>query len=281
MDTDGILYTVAWLDMESAQGVYDFSTIITALDYAASKGKNVIVRIFYKTYVAAHPKPLPAYILSDHATYGGSPTSGGLLPNQFSAWTPRMHNAAVMARFKALVSAMADVIGSHPALQGISVDESAWSLTSASGTWPVAGLTAQDTTNTHREISAHLKACFPDKEVYVFCNYFEGNNAATCLENLRWYVAQGYLPAITDTFRRPENNASIQPTDPAYPMAAKTLMDVEWMSTGADDSGLTERMIQNAMEHARCGAHISAWMARGGATSNYWVAMKNAMAVVG
>ncbi|MDN5881535.1 MAG: hypothetical protein L0H37_04100, partial [Nitrosospira sp.] len=70
LDTDGILYTVAWLDMESAQGVYDFSTIITALDYAASKGKNVIVRIFYKTYVAAHPKPLPAYILSDHATYG-------------------------------------------------------------------------------------------------------------------------------------------------------------------------------------------------------------------
>lgn len=281
LDTEGIVYVISWLNMETGEGAYNFSTVTNALNYAKSLGRKVILRVFYKSYASSHAKPLPAYILNNHTTYGGLPGSGGLLPNSFGGYTPRLHNVALMNRFKALVTAMAAEVGSHPALQGVCIDEGTWSLTTWSGTWPVPGLTGQDLINCFETINTHFRACFPDKEVYVFINFFEDISAAKTRSILQSYVARGYLPAITDTKRRPENNNSIQDVDPLYPMNAKTLMGVDYMSTGANDSGLTERMIQNSMENARMGAGITAWYTRGGANSSYWSAVRSAIAATG
>ncbi|SOD41731.1 hypothetical protein [Nitrosovibrio sp. Nv4] len=280
-DTDGVLYMTFWKTLETAQGVYDFSTITNALDYVAGRGKKLIVRTFYKSFSAAHAKPLPSYILDDHVTYGGSATTGGLWVNSFGGYSPRFNNPAVMARFKALITAMADEFGDHPALQGIAPDESAWGFGALWGTPATAGLTAAQVRNAHREICLHIQICFPDKEIYPFYSYCDGSPDADVIAELKWSISQGMCAGITDTHRLPGMIGGIQPVASAFPVPAKTVMCVDFMSTGADDSGLTERYLENARTTALRGADITVWYARGGATSSYWAAAKNAMAIIG
>jgi hypothetical protein len=151
MDTDGILYTIHWRDLESEAGVYNFSAVMSALNFAATNGKKMIIRVFYKSYSGTQPKPIPSYMLNDEITYGGSPSQGGLRPNAFGGHTPRFEHPAVMERFKALITSMADKFGNHPALQGMGPDESAWSYGSLWGTLATAGLTAAQVRYAHRE----------------------------------------------------------------------------------------------------------------------------------
>ncbi|WP_090878282.1 hypothetical protein [Nitrosovibrio sp. Nv6] len=264
--------------METAEGVYDFSKLTTTLNYAATYGKKVIVRVFTKTVSGAKPKPLPAYMLNDETTYGGSATTGGLRINGFSGWSPRFDNPNVMARFKALITAMAAEVGPHSALQGIGPDESAWGFRD---TWPIADLTTAQVKDAHREQCLHIQSCFPGKEIYPFYNYCDGSPDEEVIAEFQWSLSQGMCAGITDTHRIPEMQSGVQPVAAAYPVSAKTLMIVDYMSTGADDSGLAERYLENGRTTALRGADITVWLNWGGATGNYWAAAKNAMATIG
>lgn len=133
----------------------------------------------------------------------------------------------------------------------------------------------------HKEICLHFQTCFPGKEIYPLINYCDFSTGAEVLTLLQWSVANGFLVGMTDTFRLPEQIASIQPVSTAYPTSTKTIMYVDYQSTGANDLGLTERMLENARECARNRADITVWYTRGGASSTYWAAAKNAMSVIG
>lgn len=291
LDTDGILYLATWLGMETSEGVYDFTNLIQTLNYAAARTppKPVIIRLYFKNY-SGSTKPVPAYIANDPATYGGTGTTGGLRVNNFGAtcYTPRLDNANVMVRFKALITAMAAAVGSHPMLQGVGPDESTWSFgdTTAQGSlwvteYAPAGLTAAKIRQAHRDICLHFQSCFPTKEIYPFYNDCDGSSTAEVLAELQWSIEQGMCAGITDTHRLPEMISGIQRVIGAYPMETKTLMCVDLLSCGADDSGLTERMLKNGRECARYGADITCWHAEGGVTSNYWAAAKNAFTILG
>ncbi|MEP6879001.1 MAG: hypothetical protein ABI865_09145 [Nitrosospira sp.] len=282
LDTDGILYLASWRHMEPSEGVYDFANLLQSLNYAASHGKKIIIRVFYKNYYGS-TKPLPSYITNNPTTYGGTGTTGGLRINTFGAtcYTPRFDNAALTVRFKALITAMAAAVGSHSALQGVSPDESAWSLGGLWNAYAAEGLTAAQVRLSHREKCLHFQSCFPTKEVYPFYNYCDGSNTAETIAELNWSLGQGMLAGISDTHRLPEMISGIQPVITAYPMPVKTLQCVDLLSYGADDSGLTERMLKNARETARYGADITCWHAEGGVSSNFWAAAKNAMALIG
>lgn len=277
-DTDGVLYPVSWLNMEIVEGIYNFSTIINALDYVHARGKKLIARVFYKSYSGAAAKPLPAYILNDEATYGGAVNSGGLCTNAFGGYTPRFDNVNVMARFKALITAMAIEIHSHPALRGVGPDESAWSFGAGFG---ATGLKAAQVRAAHREKCLHFQSCFPGKEVYPFYNYCDGSTNAEIVAELKWSLEQGMCAGITDTHRVPEMLAGVQPVASVYPVPQKTIMCVDFLSSGANDSGLTERYLENARQTAAAGADITVWYTRGGASSSYWAAAVNAMSIVG
>jgi hypothetical protein len=280
-DTDGILYTAHWRNMESEFGVYNFTTILNALNYAAVNGKKMIVRLFYKTYSSAQAKPLPNYILNDPLVYGGSTTEGGLRMNHFNGWTPRFDNRNVMDRFKALITAMSVEIGSHPTLQGVAPDESAWSFGGLWGTSTTTGLTGAQVRQAHREKCLHFQSCFPGKEVYPFYNYCDGSTNVQIVGELQWSLAQGMCAGITDTHRVPEMLLGVQPVYISYPTAAKTLMCVDYLSSGSEDSGLVERYLENARRTAELGTDITAWYTRGGASSNYWAAVRSAIAAIG
>jgi hypothetical protein len=266
--------------MEPTQDVYNFAPLIATLDYAYYYHKKVIVRVFFKSYRGDHPKPLPAYILGAPGIYGGASPNGGLRLNQFDGFTPRFDNTELMARFKTLITTMSLAIGNHPALQGIGPDESAWSLTEKSKTWPVDGLKNKDIVDAHRKICAHMKWRFPEKEIYPFVNFYEGGTVCTTQMNLRWFIDRGYEAGITDTHRIPEMLKTVQPIECMFPMATKTLVCVDHMSIGEDDSSLTERFLENARKTAYLGADITAWYADV-PSSNYWRAAKNAMSVIG
>lgn len=280
LDMEGVIYKLTWRECETSEGVYDFTNLKRSLDFAQTEGKGFIIRLLYKSYIDTEPKRIPDYILNDHATYGGDAGSGGMILNQFDGYTPRMQNQALMARFKAFIAACGKAVGNHPALEGVSLDESTWSLSYDSGTWPVPGLKAQDLIDAFAALNQQWRDSFPGKDVYVFINFFEDSSPAKTRSVLLDYVAKGYLPAVTDTKRRPENNNTLQDVAPLYPFPedVRSMICVDYMSTGENDSGLTERMVANAMETARVGSWITGWYMRGGSDSAWWAAIKAAIA---
>ena len=282
LDTQGIVASYTWKGLAPAQGVYTFTNPVKTLNYAQSYGKSVILRFFYKNYAGVPELRLPDYITSDHITYGGSVGHGGLRPNAIGGYTPRFDHPQLMAHFKDMITALAAEIADHPALQGVGFDESAWSFANTWGTGETVGLTAAQVRAAHREMSLHLQSCFPGKEIYPFYNYCDGSTATQVLDELRWSWTQGMLASITDTHRYTDMSHAFQPVMPAYPInGVKTIMCVDHMSTGNNDSGVTERMLENARTTALRGADITAWYIRGGASSAWWTAVKNAIAIIG
>lgn len=281
LDTEGIVATYTWKTIAPAQGVYDFTNPVNTLNYAQSYGKSVIIRFFYKNYAGVPELRVPDYITSDHITYGGSVGHGGLRQNNIGGYTPRFDNPQLMGHFKDMVTALAAEIADHPALQGVGFDESAWSFGDTWGPEITDILTPADIKSAHREMALHLQSSFPGKEIYPFYNYCDGSPDDEVLEELNWSWTQGMLASITDTHRYTDMSHAFQPVMPAYPANIKTLMCVDHMSMGDNDSSLTERMLENARTTALRGADITAWYIRGGASGAWWAAIRNAIEVFG
>jgi hypothetical protein len=119
-----------WNVLEPSKGVYDFSHIDA--DIAAMAGKRIIIGIQSINF----GKYIPAYILNDPA-YGPSETAG-----EYGYWMsnwgtpvpmPAKWRPAVMARWIALVQALAARYDGNPAVEAIiDRDETAWQIDSGS-----------------------------------------------------------------------------------------------------------------------------------------------------
>lgn len=285
LETSGIMYPISWSLTETAEGVYDFSKVRATLDYAQTYGKKVILRGYYKSYSTGEIKRIPAYIVSDHVKYGGTSGLGGLRPNFLGAapagYTPRFDNPNVISRFHAWWTAMAAEIGNHPALQGMGPDESTWSMGGHTSLYASEGLTTAIIRSTHRAHCLHLQSVFPGKEIYPFYNFCDDSTDEEARAEFHWSLSQGMCAALTDTRRLTDMADYPQQVIAEYPVAAKTLICVDYMSTGADDSGLKERYLENARTTALYGADITAWYIHGGANGNWWAAVRNAISIFG
>lgn len=291
IDTDGVIYKSIWSDIEPSIGVYDFSAITSALDYCNERGKKLILRFFWKTYVdpndPPNSPPVPNYILTDHIQYGGVSGAGGLYKNyagsSHAGWSARLDNIGVMARAKALITALASEISFHPCFSGFMFDESNWSV--YNGSSMPAGLSTETIVAADKDIYLHAQAEFAGHRVFPNVNFVDGHPYSAALQPARdlleWTIDNGFPVGVTDTFRIPEKASGIQPVYKNLPKDVFTIVHVDYLSTGDDDSGLTQRMIQNARQAARLGADITVWYNRGGASSNYWTAIKNAIAQIG
>ena len=277
LDTEGIVMGLSWHVLETAQGVYNTTNVLKTLDYAAALNKPVILRIFYKSYGSTWPLPVPSYIVDNTATYGGDTGYGGLRINSALGYTPRFDNVNVMARFKDMIAGVAAVIANHSALQGMGFDESAWSFAGVTQT----GLTALQIRQAHREMCLQLQTSFPAKEIYPFYNYCDFSSTPNLLLELQWSWDQGMCAGMTDTHRLTDMTTGIQPVAVAYPAPVKFLMCVDYMSTGDNDSSLTERYLENARTTSLRNADITAWYDHNGASGAHWAATMNAISVFG
>lgn len=298
-DTQGVIYPVRWGNLETAEGVYDFSAILTALNYCAANGKKMIIRFFWKTYTDANDpplqggspaaKPVPDYIKTAFGTYGGVSGSGGMrrayVGASFAGWAARLEQSAVNAKFRAFLAALVSATSGHSALQGYMFDESTWG--SHDGSDMPGDLTETQVEDTMRNLYSYLVSIGGSKELYPNVNYLEGTSSLEtmyqkAIDLKNWCKSIGMKVGVTDTYRIPDMATRfLQPVYRDLPDTSKTVVHVDFLSTGADDATLAFRMLGNARQSARLGANITAWYTRGGASSNYWAAAKFAMAAVG
>lgn len=296
----GVVWRCNWAAFEASLGVYDFLTLTSALQRASLAGKQLVARLWCKTYYG-YDNPggtiptylnIPAYIATDNATYGGAAFRGGIYPvylsGAASGWGPFFETPAVMTRMKALLTAMAAAVQASPyysAFAGISApDESTRSAYNGSGL--PAPITEAATTQANKDIYTHCASVFGADKVWPVINYVDSENSiATANVNTRaladWSVAQGYNFSFSDVFRIPSQVASSQPVywmnRPAVATGRKVMVTIDQLSHGADDAGLTAREIENAQQSYRLGADITAWFPYPAGGANYWTAIKAAI----
>ena len=135
----GFTKFVEWINMETSQGVYDFSALLSDLDWAYANGMRMIFIMADKTFSnAAAPSIehiLPSYLQSYEMRNNGgtssipdTPAYGGFTAKR---WDPNVYNAAI-----ALFDAMANSSGgslaakfkNHPALEGVGTQETSLSM---------------------------------------------------------------------------------------------------------------------------------------------------------
>lgn len=303
----GCVWTCTWRAMEPTQGTYSFAAMLAALDRCASLGKRMIVRVFAKVYTgnitdsdAAIPLAVnlavPDYIPSDSATYGGAANRGGIYPVYLSGvgvgWGAHLDRAAVLERWKALVTAAKAAIGAHAAFAGwIGPDESSRSAYNGSG-FP-DGITFATVSATNRAIYQHDAATFGAANCWPCLNYIDStaslaaaNDAA--IGEQTWAAQQGYNIAFSDIYPVPEAaTVSMQPvywTDTRAQMTAgrHILSHVDLLSLGANDAGLPARMIRCATQSYRLGSDITAWhyfVSNSSDRAAYWAAQRAAIDV--
>lgn len=305
----GIVWTATWRALEPTEGGYDWTQLIRTLDRCQELGKRAIIRVFAKTYsggfsdpAGAIPSsgnlPVPDYIPSNPATYGGAAYRGGIYPVYLGGspvgWGALFERAAVMMRWKALVTAAAAAIGNHPAFAGwIGPDESTRSA------WNGSGLPAEISFATvsaaNREIYQHDIATWGSGKCWPCINYIDNlatpavANDQTIAEQV-WAAQQGANIAYSDTFPMPETaNAFMQPvywSDIRASMVAgrQILVHIDGLSLGANDAGLTNRMYRCALQTYRLGADITAWAYHSSNPADravYWAAQTLARANTG
>lgn len=128
----GYLLMPYWDKMESTQGVYDFSKVLTALDAAEADGKRAWLRLEERSFHgSARGLPCPQYIYDGGGTYAHTGNGENILAPKF--WVPWVGTA-----YLAMVAALMEEVDDHPALAGVMTEEC-----SIEGSWLQPGYTWQ------------------------------------------------------------------------------------------------------------------------------------------
>lgn len=299
----GGVMTTDWVSLEPTQGLFTLNWVGLQLDTALARGKQIIIRIFAKTYsgpfadvLGAPPltSVLPADIPLDCTTYGGLPGRGGLytvyMGGKAAGWGASFENPNVRARFKALLLAIYNQFGSHPALKGIMAPDescrSAWN-----GTGLPLGMSADTVAAANRDIYAYTAGLFGAARTYPVINSVDGFDPLfTTLQNTSnlqtWATGSGMSLGVSDLFVTADWH--LQPAYfnlPRLDLQAGRQLAVhcDLMSLGEDDSTLNDRMVGMAKQSYWLmggNAGITAWNPKptsAGGSPNYWLAQKYAI----
>lgn len=120
----GIQIRYFWAELETAKGVYDFTSIDQRLAELAAIGKRLVIQVQTKSFV---PKGelVPAYLKASeydggafaYSSYGTTALRG----YNIALWNPQVHN-----RLVELFKAMGERYNSHPYFEGIGMIETAY-----------------------------------------------------------------------------------------------------------------------------------------------------------
>lgn len=171
----------AWRQLETAEGVYDFSIIRSDIDYLKSHGKKLFIQLQDVSFTAGY-KPLPDYMLTE--AY-----EGGLVPYRANGatigWISKRWHPKVQARFHALMTALGEAFDGE--IEGINLQETAIDVAPETDPSFAPALYAQAVQNNMRA----LKSAFPTSTTLQYANFMPG-------EWLPW-EDEGYLRGIYET----------------------------------------------------------------------------------
>lgn len=283
---EGVIWPFRWSNLEPSQGVYNFTNLDKSLNYAASRGKKLIPRLYIKSYNDANEVPTdpiaPAYVLTDNATYGGQSGQGGLLKGYaytsgtpvWVGWTVNIMTPAVLGRVQALISAVASRVMAHPAGEGFCFDE--FVLGVYHDVWPAGVSLDGELTALNAMVTSAITAVGEPSKVFPGQNYVDSDNPPYPLSDqlARSLIKRGVTLMLCDVF--------LTETPPYAVFAGNVggMATIDYMDYGADDGGLSARTITLGVRARQLSARYLAWYYRDGASSNYWSAVRAALAVI-
>lgn len=152
-----IRYT--WRSLEPWQGGYDFSEIRKDLKLAASQGMQLVVFIEDKSFNGKYPTP--GYL--KHLT----------VENRNRGYTALRWEPWVVTRFNALLAALGKEFDSHPAFEGVAIQESSPSLTDH--VLNQNGYSPSKYRNALIEMIRAARKSFPQSQVFWYMNFLPRN----------------------------------------------------------------------------------------------------------
>jgi hypothetical protein len=155
----GIMKKYSWRQLEPTKGNYNFSMIQSDLNWAQAYGMQVIIMIEDKTFTSSRPNP--AYL--DSVTPRNR--TGGFT---MARWHP-----TVVARYKALTTALGKRFDGHPNFEGIAQQESSLGLPST--TLKNFGYTPEKYRDALIASFGHALNAMPRSRVFWYQNFFVGN----------------------------------------------------------------------------------------------------------
>ncbi len=162
-----------WRTLEPEEGVYDFTSIESDLEYLEGHDKQLVVFIMDKSF--SEKSAMPGY-LSEYEMYSDW---GGYSPVR---WHPK-----VIDRFAALGEALGAKFDAHPNFEGIAVQESSLGITDKG--YKTFGYTAEKYRDALIAILTGLKAALPKSRIFWYSNFLPDNN--------------NYLHQIADAIEEP------------------------------------------------------------------------------
>jgi hypothetical protein len=168
----------AWAQLETTKGHYDFSIIEEDLNYLSSRKRRLFIQLQDATFSTEY-KGVPAYLLSDEYDGGAVMQRGD---NGDEGWAAKRWNAAVRARFAALLMALGEKFDGR--IEGINLQETAIGVTNEQD----GSFTPEKYATAIKTNLLALKKAFPRSTTMQYANFMPG-------EWLPW-EDKGYLRSI-------------------------------------------------------------------------------------
>ncbi len=153
----GVQRRYYWNKLETSFDNYDFTEVESDLDLLASQGKQLIIFIEDKTFNGEIPTPL--YLQNDYT-----------LPNRAGGFTAIRWKPYVVERFKKLIDELGLQFDSHPALEGIAVQESEPGFDAS--TLAANGYTPEIYRDALIEMLTSAAASVPTSTIFWYMNFF-------------------------------------------------------------------------------------------------------------
>lgn len=158
----GIAIRFNWKELETAKGVYNFSSIDKQLAGVAARNKRLIILLEMKSF--SPTIIVPDYLLT--ATYEGgvfAHARNGVL----KGYNIKLWNTQVRDRLAALISALGKHLNSHPHFEGLGLQETAMGQ-------PLKPLTTTQTNtyyNNLLSVNKRMRGSFPNTMTFQLMNY--------------------------------------------------------------------------------------------------------------
>ena len=177
-DIVGIKGVYKWVNIEPAEGVYDFSQIESDLATVAAAGKHLWISIQDTAWNSANNPQTPKYMWKD-PKYGCDPRYYGSYERsaQSGGWLACIWNENFLARRIALYQALGKRFNNEPYFEGINIDETSTGRTHAEYGWSPDSQRYGFLTN-----ALALKKAFPNKVVMQMINFAPYDLAAFSAE---------------------------------------------------------------------------------------------------
>lgn len=285
---DGVVWIFRWRDIETSEGVYNFSTLDATLNYLGQRGKQCIPRLFLKSFLDPNDPPtsgdivVPDYVLNNHALYGGATGSGGMLRGYkytngvpvWQGWTVDVTNSFVQARIKALVEAVVERASGYLAHAGFCYDEFVLGL--YHDVWP-SGMSTATQDVAIKSLITHAAAVQGASDVYIGMNYLDADpppNYPAVKAMAQWIHQRGIKLMLPDVFSQE------LPVYAEFQRVGNGIGTIDSGDRGADDAGLQARTDATYQRSRSLNSAITAWYYHG-PTSNYWTTAKTTIAAFG